>query len=949
MKTKKFNKIISRLMLIVLSLVLAFSLFACDGGTLPAPVVKKVTLNVEAGYLVGEIGVKHTLSYEATDGSEVEVTLKKGTEAAASTDATYVASTKTIEFAKTGEYTVTVKATMNGVSDEESVKVTAIAPAPVLSNVTIDANAGQKQGKVGQEHLVNYTVSKGSVVNVAVMKNGVEAQSTDYEYVSATKVIKFNTEGDYEVVVTATKNSQTAEKIAPISIYSAESPTFTEAANIKAKAGETAGMVDAVHVLSYDVQDAASVEVSAKKDGGDAVVDTDYTYDETEREIVFLMEGDYEVIVTAYSADGQISKSIATIQIKALAEPVVSNLLLIPSEYGYIRGQDIGVSYEVQVPGNAYPASDCEVEVTVQRGTPDGDGYAYVTMTEGNGYTYDPATNKLSFVAAGHYRVTVTATAHGAEGVASVTVDVRDFAKPEFEFAFDKTEAEEETPVALTIGEISYDIGDGPNPSGETVQFSVRYKLRADSEWEESIDDGKWMLEGDADTGYEFTANKAGYYELTAFVVSAQGTIGRQVAILHATPKPLVLTPSANYTDEWMRIAKNQSIQLDYTVSDTTLAEESYDITVVADDGFTINGTSVTAQFSEANTYVATITYTHKSDSTNKKVIEYKLSVVDDVENAPKFVGDPFGDMFDTLVPNVGLMLYSSATDKDGGAVTVTYALVDSPNGVSVKHIANNNSFPSYLLATNANTKTFKVKMTVSDGTYEAVSTKTFSVKEVGNNKDFANMVAYGENFDLGDMDLANLSSDMQSKLCMTKTGVIDNRDNANFGKPNGDTARVMTQGLDNFQIDFKMTFYGRNSITGVNDKQNAFSLSLGFRTVNHDGWGGNIAIKNTSETQFDAYDWLNNMNQHNYKTAVNYTFGDTFYFRLTHVLNGSTVTYSISYSTTGAEGSYTEMHNAVGSSSNSAGNGGAPVYMMQFGYEAGCFSIENVTLTNLG
>ncbi|MDE7159126.1 MAG: hypothetical protein K2N74_06090, partial [Clostridiales bacterium] len=347
------------------------------------------------------------------------------------------------------------------------------------------------------------------------------------------------------------------------------------------------------------------------------------------------------------TTDGKTSKSIASIEIADYVAPVVTGIILTPSQYGYIRGQEFGLSYEIGVPNDAYPVSDCVAAVTVQKGTLyDGD-YTYEDMTEGTDYTYDSDSKKLTFPTVGYYKITVSATSetHDVTGSSFVTVNVGDFAQPSFTFKLASDEVEEGGTVTFTTSEISYDTGDGAAEGGGELQYSVRYKVRASASWEDSSEDGKWTI-----TENVFTAKSAGYYEVTAYVESALGTIGRQVAVLYAAPKEITVTPSAAYTGEWMHVAKNASLTLDYTVSDSELAENSYDLAVQADEGFTVNGTNVTAEFSELGTYTATITYTHKVDTQYKKVVVYKLSVVNDVDNAPKFVGDPFNGTFDTLV-----------------------------------------------------------------------------------------------------------------------------------------------------------------------------------------------------------------------------------------------------------------------------------------------------------
>lgn len=939
MKTKKLNGIISKFALIVLSLIFAFSLVACERSAFP--VVKGVVLVPEEGRAIGEIGANNVLSYSATEGSEVEVTIKKGESVATAEDCVYTAKSKSVVFYKEGKYTLTVKATLNELSDEESVQITATAPAPVLANVSVQAKSGQVYGRTTQEHEVSYTVSKGSEVSVTAKKNGENALlDTDYSYDAENKVVTFLTEGEYEVVVTAAKNDKETKKFVPVSVYDIEAPLFTQAVSVAAKEGEVAGRTNSAHVVSYAVE--AESERLVVKKNGEVAAQADYAYDSATKEIVFLTSGTWEVIVSA-TKSGKTSKSAVSIKVADYAEPVVSNITLTPSEYGYFRGKDIGLSYDIGVPNNQYPVTDCTSSVSVMKGTWDGLDYIYSSMTENEGYTYDATTKKLNFSETGNYKIVVSATAYGVTGTAFAILNVGDFAKPKFDFALGKSEATENEAVDITVSDtIVYDVGDAAK-EGATVQYSVRYKAGENGTWAEA-DAAKYTLENG-----KFTGKVAGYYEVAAFIESKQGVIGKKAEILRVILERITLTPSSNYTGEWMRVALNTPLTLDYTVSDSAVAERGYTLTTNGDEGFTVNGASITAQFAAAGTYEFSIVYTSKSDETHKETIVYKLAAVADVANAPKFQSDPFDGTFDTLVPNVGLMLYAGATDKDGGAISsVNYELDGTPSGVSIKRIANGGGYPFYVVATDVATKTFKVKMTVKDAANnEAVAFKTFKLEEMGDGKTFANMADYGKNFTIGDLDYSNMHSDMYRKVCLTKTGFVtfpEKENSAALASGTGDFACVRPE-YENFQLDFKMTLWGVNT---VGNKNNTFSLSLGIRTVKQEGWAGNIAIKEHGDKNaFDSYSWLTGESGRNWIQKVSYSLGNSFLFRVKRQASGSDVVWSVWYSTDGSN--YAELYNATCPVSTEQGKGGAPVYMVQFGYEAGCFGIENVRLTNLG
>lgn len=574
------------------------------------------------------------------------------------------------------------------------------------------------------------------------------------------------------------------------------------------------------------------------------------------------------------------------------------------------------------------------------------------------GYTYNAATKEIAFTAYGDYSVEVTATRGGKDTTESLNIAVESATATKAEvtlaWADDVTGTAEGDTVSFSA-ECTY----GEGVTKGTEEYTV-YVLSGTNY--ENADASVYELDETAKT---FTPKFGGVYRIVLAVTTQQGAVTKEQIDLTVAISELEfsgITSSDETTNGWLRILTNTEKTFTTTLTSGYLA--GYNLTYTDAEGVTVtanvsdNTITYTVSSAEANATTIKAVYTHKNDSSKKFEVSFPAISFVTNEDAPILAEDPFDGTFDTLVPNVGIMLYSSATDKFSDPIEgATYELVGSPIGVSLKHIANNTKYPFYVVANSATTQSFKVKVTFTDDNGNvAAATKTFSVKEVGSGKDFADMAAYVANFDLdlGDLDYGNMHSDMYSKMCFTKQGFVISPTGANatFADGHGDLARVMVNQIDNFQIDFKMTFYANNTVTitknnGNNDtKTNMTSLSLGFRTVQQTGWAGNIAIKNISASQFDAYGWLSETND--YKTAIDYTLGDTFYFRVTHEVNGSNVTYTVYCSATGMDGSYTEMYNTTCAKSNSAGNGGAPVYMMQFGYEAGCFAVEDVVLTNL-
>ena len=107
--------------------------------------VGNVSIKAAAGETYGRIGALHLISYEATAGCEVSVTVQK--DGAAATDAVYDAALQTLVFGAAGNYTVTVTAARGSESASGSaeIEVAAFDP-PTVSLALGKRNVKEEEG-----------------------------------------------------------------------------------------------------------------------------------------------------------------------------------------------------------------------------------------------------------------------------------------------------------------------------------------------------------------------------------------------------------------------------------------------------------------------------------------------------------------------------------------------------------------------------------------------------------------------------------------------------------------------------------------------------------------------------------------------------------------------------------------------------------------------------------
>ena len=186
MRNKK-NSLFLKTLIIAVACIFASGLVAC-ARTATAPEVKNVTLTAAADATLGLTENVHVLGYEVTSGSKVDVSVKKDGIAATAAHYTYTESSKEIVFHATGLYLITVKATLDGVSDEGTVAVNITNTLEALESEDFSITLEVGRGKNRQYAFVEE--GKSVAVNIKVNYPEGDSKKTEtlevYRYDGAT-------------------------------------------------------------------------------------------------------------------------------------------------------------------------------------------------------------------------------------------------------------------------------------------------------------------------------------------------------------------------------------------------------------------------------------------------------------------------------------------------------------------------------------------------------------------------------------------------------------------------------------------------------------------------------------------------------------------------------------------------------------------------------------------
>lgn len=612
--------------------------------------------------------------------------------------------------------------------------------------------------------------------------------------------------------------------------------------------------------------------------------------------------------------------------------PTVSGVTLSVGE-GAEFGR-VGVSHKLE-----YTATEgSEVNVALKK-----DGAA----APSSDYTYTPNTNSYVFKTTGKYTVTVTATKDGRSYEGSVSVKITESAVPQVEIPL--TAITVNTPMTLYNASYAHD------RQSETVD--VYYRASQDAAYgEKATIDTDYKL-----VGSKFTAlHGTGFYKVVVTATCSENVSTVKEAEIAARETPEAVTVSGS--SDVIRIIKNDTKRFDYTVEGDA---SEYDVSFDSDCGLSgehvgVGCMEVTAG-GEPNFGHLTVTYTHKSVASAKYSHTFSVQTVNDLNLTPSFGVDPFDGTPDTIIPSAGLMLYNEAYAPDGvtklGAADIKYEIADTTNdiaveptgtdkGACIKYVNGDHAMP-YLVVQdyNDNNKTgaVTVKMTATYKGHSAVAYKQFELVDKTPDE-------YGKALNLGDADFSNMSTMIRENTVFTKNGFIVHRTNGNWGYSGATILKLPVGGSENFTVDYKFTIIGKNSVGSSHDR---VSMNVGFFNVDKTtdgGYANHFALKRETDTaaKLDAYAWIKGTSTKSYEgnNIPSVDDGTSFYVRVNRKRTSNIIEYSMQWSPTGADGSYVTMYSCDGTVATGSANGCAPIDYVNFGYEFGCFQIENVRLT---
>lgn len=720
---------------------------------------------------------------------------------------------------------------------------------------------------------------------------------------------------------------------------------------LTAAEGEALGETESKHILGYSATEGSTVTVAVAKNGL-AAADGDYTYTESEKSIVFHSAGKFTVTVVA-EKNGLTDAGTVTADIVSSATVRIKDFAVSAKE-GQIYGK-IGQTHLL-----AYTVTPEETSASVKVEKRNGEQWNEVTGA------YSTDTKELTFADAGVYKVTVS-----AESVSES--------------------------VEVTVSRFSANITGGfGNVTGYGrigVEHSLTYSVTCESgyagtpsvsvEFYKENGSGAYTLASGVDYTYNSTNGKvtfsaAGQYKAVISTTQAEvETVSREVPItVSALAKPLITLTADN-----MRVQEGNAVTLSASaVYDVPDEKESESLTVLYSDGtgyvndttkYSLSEDKTTLTPSSPGFYMVRFVAEGTCDTSAEKFIE--------IEVGADLGQTPFADTYDTLIPSTGLMLYHDVeyggvklpsskiayevtevnlTKRDGSALAKSDVVVESLLG---------NIERRYLLVKNFEdntaTGTVTVQITAIINGARSTATKVFTVTPLAKDKPSNANDGNVEGFNayvaavMGAEKAANYDKIMtfgyRQNAVVAKDGVIFHRSNGSWPYNSDNMFCVEPNGANDFQVDFTYTIYGRHNEAGGNKEPNKASFCVNMRTGSYNGWCGNQIAFYSAGTATDITTgcWVggkqNNVGNTSDSSAnPSAVIGKTYYFRLTHTLSSGTVTYDLKWSEDGT--TYNDWFSFGISSSDSAGNMGAPVYAIQFIRESGCLKFGDVTLTTL-
>ena len=288
------------------------ALFGCGKKAPEPPVVENVAITaVDGASAQGKVGAPHKVTYTASAGSKISVSVQLGQNTATTAD--FVCVDNNYIFYTEGEYTVTVYAAKNGMMGSDSGKITVTKAAASVTNVQFKAAAGEAYGKVGALHVLSYKATPGYDVEVEFKKDN--AATTDVTFDNKSNTVIFHAAGSYSVTVTAGAAPASSSANAQIVITEIDPPTVTLALseNETEEDGEVM-LIRSVECAAGDLPERESVAVFYRA-GEEGTFEPAEENCYTLRGNVFVphVAGSWKIAYTAWGKSGRSGTGSATL------------------------------------------------------------------------------------------------------------------------------------------------------------------------------------------------------------------------------------------------------------------------------------------------------------------------------------------------------------------------------------------------------------------------------------------------------------------------------------------------------------------------------------------------------------------------------------------------------------------------------------------------------------
>lgn len=338
-----------------------------------------------------------SLTYQATHGSAIEITVKRGADNAVSgTDYELNTDKTQITFKTTGTFTVTVKATLNDESAEKSAIIEIDVRGPELKNVALDKTSI----KTAESVVLSYEIDTESEVAVTVKKGGADPASGDYTVNE--KTYTFNVAGTYTITVTATRNGKTESETLTLTVadITVNDPVVTLTASSSSVEEGTAVTLGATVVYDTEHGDHKGTGNTAEiyevfVQNGAEFVNADanlYTFNADHTSFTPLAAGTYQVKLTVNSEKGKTANG--TVTITASLVEITLAWTTTPTANGWLRYTTEGgdIAYTVTGYAGGYDITYTTDNTVVSAGAATSGTAVHVSATE-----IDSATVKVTY------------------------------------------------------------------------------------------------------------------------------------------------------------------------------------------------------------------------------------------------------------------------------------------------------------------------------------------------------------------------------------------------------------------------------------------------------------------------------------------------------------------------------------------------------------------------